>query len=88
MASSESDTESSQCSSGSGDDQAPIPSESKSKKFSPVILASLNAFFENGMVGVGEQYSSVLRRAALDTNLSTAQIKVRIDTNFVCIRSP
>ncbi len=44
---------------------------SKSKKFSPVALASLNAFFENGMVGVGENYISVIERAARDTKLST-----------------
>ncbi len=49
---------------------------SKSKKFSPVALASLNAFFENGMVGVGENYISAIERAARDTKLSTDQIKV------------
>ena len=41
-----------------------------------MILPSLNALFENGMVGVGKQYSFAIHRALLDTKLSTEQIKV------------
>ena len=49
---------------------------SRSKKFAPAVLASLGAFFENGMVGVGEQYHSAIQRSAQDTKLSSDQIKV------------
>ena len=71
-----SESESCSCSSSGSDDETPIPSESKSKKFSPVVLSSLGAFFESGMVGVGRQYSSMIHRAAQENNLSTEQIKV------------
>ena len=61
------------CSSSSGSEgQSP----SRSRKFPPAVLASLNALFENGMVGVGKQYSFAIHRASLDTKLSTEQIKV------------
>ena len=50
---------------------------SKSRLFSVAQTSLLKAFFDQGMVGVGEQYSSLIEKAAQDTALSVQQVKVR-----------
>lgn len=79
----ESDAES--CFSSDFETQTVTQKGASSKKFSPVVLASLNALFENGMVGVGERYLSAIERAAQDTKLSPNQIKVSLSTNDIFI---
>jgi len=66
-------------SSESSEDQQFLPSESstkKSRKFDAKQQATLNAYYNTGMKGIGEANSFRIRCAAADTGLTTSQVKV------------
>ena len=50
--------------------------DSKVVRFSVAKKSCLNAFFQNGMNGVGKKHASLIAQAARDTCLSTDQVKV------------
>ena len=45
-------------------------------RFTAAQKAYLNAYYSQGMKGTGRQYKNIIQRAAADTGLSSAQIKV------------
>ena len=48
-----------------------------SAKFDATVLAELNALYDAGMIGVGQQYESLIKLAMIKrTNLRDAQVKV------------
>lgn len=59
-----------------------ISTATKTRRFSAAQLACLNAYFKTGMKGVGDQYASVINRAAADTQLTVQQVKVVL--KFYC----
>ena len=46
------------------------------KMYNPAQLATLNAYFKFGMVGVGKNYSALITAASRDCNLSEKKVKV------------
>ena len=55
---------------------------STTRRFSAAQLACLNGYFKTGMKEVGDQYASVINRAAADTQLTVQQVKVML--KFYC----
>ena len=52
-----------------------------SAKFDATVLAELNALYDAGMTGVGQQYESLIELAIKRTNLANlrnAQVKVSL----------
>ena len=49
-----------------------------SAKFDATVLAELNALYDAGMTGVGQQYESLIELAIKRTNLRDAQVKVSL----------
>ena len=50
-----------------------------SAKFDATVLAELNALYDAGMTGVGQQYESLIELAMIKrTNLRDAQVKVSL----------
>lgn len=49
---------------------------SRSKRFSTAQRACLQVYYSNGMTRTGKKYSSLIAKAANDTNLSVKQVKV------------
>ncbi len=68
------------CSEGSGSSAAEDVPHSQlphpRARFSEAQRACLNAYFCNGMAGVGKRYSSLIARASSDTQLTVDQVKV------------
>lgn len=61
----------------SGSEGGKIRTEtSKSRRFNAAQIACLNAYFQGGMKGVGEQYLAMISQAAADTEISVGRIKV------------
>ena len=48
----------------------------KGRRHTPAQLATLNAYFKFGMVGVGKNYSALITAASRDCNLSEKKVKV------------
>lgn len=65
-----------------GDDPTPnqpttsTGSSSTARRFSVAQRTCLNSYFISGMTGTGKHYSSLISRAAADTNLRFDQVKV------------
>ena len=61
-------------------EQQPLPAPSCTKgkiRFSKAQKACLNAFYMNGMTGVGTKHADLIAKAASDTQLSIDQVKVQ-----------
>ena len=48
----------------------------KSNRHTPAQLATLNAYYKFGMVGVGKDYTPLITAASADCNLSESKVKV------------
>ena len=48
----------------------------KNKRHTPAQLATLNAYYKNGMVGVGEIYAPLIHQASAECNLAEKKVKV------------
>ena len=45
-------------------------------RFTTAQKAFMNAYYDQGMKGTGKHYKHLIKRAAIDAGLSTAQVKV------------
>ena len=50
--------------------------EAKKRKFDQAIVAELNSLYNSGMVGIGQQYESLIELGIKKTGLSETQVKV------------
>lgn len=48
----------------------------KNNRHTPAQLATLNAYYKFGMVGVGKGYDALISTASADCNLSEKKVKV------------
>ena len=68
-----------QASSSDSEDVAPkILVKKKVARFTTAQKTFMNAYYNQGMKGTGKQYKHLIKRAASEAGLSTAQVKVCI----------
>lgn len=53
-----------------------VKSKAKTRCFTDVQRATLNAYYRNGLRGVGKKYDVILEHASRETGLSCKQVKV------------
>lgn len=63
-------------SSKDSEDQTQTTAKRRVSRFTTAQKAFLNAYYGQGMKGTGKQYCKLIRRAATDAGLSSAQVKV------------
>lgn len=58
------------------DEDEVLLSGTRKRRFDQQQIASLTAYYNTGMKGEGEQYSSKINHAAAETGLTVTQVKV------------